>query len=78
MTSVEAAEDISKPPKDKKVMRTSQHRFPKSKSSFANQITFSDKMTGYVGEGRLVGIIYLTLVKHLTLPPTVSQISLRS
>lgn len=35
--------DISTPPKDKKVMRTSQHRFPKSKSSFANEITFSDK-----------------------------------
>lgn len=44
-------------------MRTIQHRLPKSKPSLAKQLTFSGKMTGYVGKGRVVGLAYLDFSK---------------
>ncbi|KAK4828295.1 LOW QUALITY PROTEIN: hypothetical protein QYF61_024960 [Mycteria americana] len=50
---------ISRPMKDKKVVRSSQHGFTKVKSCLTNLVTFYDETTGLVDEGKAVDIFYL-------------------
>lgn len=49
--------------KDKKAIKSSQHRFRKGKSCLTNMIASCDGMTSLVGEGRAVEIVYLDLIK---------------
>jgi len=56
-------EVIIKEVKEKKVIRSSQHGFTKGKSCLTNLIAFYDGMTGWVGEGRAVGVVYLDFSK---------------
>ncbi|KAK4810188.1 hypothetical protein QYF61_010961 [Mycteria americana] len=49
----------SKHMKDKKIIRSSQHRFTKGKSCLIILIAFYDEMTGSMDEGRGVDIVYL-------------------
>ena len=52
-------EIISRHLKDRKVIRSSQHRFIKGKLCLTNLIAFHDEMTGLVGEGRAMDVVYL-------------------
>ena len=52
-------EHISRHMKDKKVTGNHQCGFTKGKSHLNNLIAFFNKMTGFVGEGRVVKVIYL-------------------
>jgi len=52
-------EVIIKRVEEKKVIRSSQHRFTKGKSCLTNLITFYDGTTGWVDEGRDVDVVYL-------------------
>jgi len=56
-------EVIIKKAEEKKVVRSSQHGFTKGKSCLTNLITFYDNMTGWVDEGRAVGVVYLDFSK---------------
>lgn len=49
--------------------RPSQHGFGKGKSCLNNPISFSDKVTCLVGEGKAVDDVYLHFLKLLTLSP---------
>jgi len=49
--------------KDKKITRSSQHRFIKGKSCLTNLINLCDEMTGLVDEGRAVDVVYLDFSK---------------
>jgi len=50
-------EVIIKQVEEKKVIRSSQHRFTKGKSCLTNLIAFYDGMTGWVDEGRAVDVV---------------------
>lgn len=52
-------ETSSKHMKEKKAVRSSQHRFMKGKSCLTNLIAFYDGKPGLVNEGRAVDVIYL-------------------
>lgn len=52
-------ETSSKHMKEKKVIRSIQHRFMKGKSCLTNLIAFCDGKSGLVNEGRAVDVIYL-------------------
>ena len=54
---------ISRHMKDKKVIRNSQHGFTKGNACLTNLITFDDKMTGLVDEGRAMDIVCLDFHK---------------
>jgi len=57
-------EAIIKQVEEKKVIRSSQHRFTKGKSCLTNlMIAFYDGMTGWVDEGRAVDVVYLYFSK---------------
>jgi len=56
-------EDIIKQVEEKKIIRSSQHRFTKGKSCLTNLIAFYDGMTGWVDEGRAVDVVYLAFSK---------------
>ncbi|PKU47057.1 rna-directed dna polymerase from mobile element jockey-like [Limosa lapponica baueri] len=49
--------------KEKKAIRSSQHRFTKGKSCLTNLIAFHDGMTGWIDEGMAVGVVYLDFNK---------------
>jgi len=48
---------------EKKFIRSSRHGFTKRKSCLTNLIAFYDGMTGWVGEGRAVDVVYLDFSK---------------
>ncbi|GAB0203970.1 hypothetical protein GRJ2_002862600 [Grus japonensis] len=48
---------------DNKVIRPSQHGFMKGRSCLTNLISFYDKMTCLVGEGKAVDVVYLDFTK---------------
>ena len=52
-------EVISKKVEKIKVIRSSQHMFTKRKLCLTNLVAFYNIMTGWVDEGRAVGIVYL-------------------
>lgn len=52
-------ESISKQMKDKKVIRSTQHRFTKGKSRLTNLIAFYSEVTSFVDDGRTVCVVYL-------------------
>jgi len=56
-------EVIIKQVEEKKVLRSSQHGFPKEKSCLTNWIAFCDDTTGWVDEGRAVDVVYLDFSK---------------
>jgi len=56
-------EVIIKQVEEKKVIRSSQHGFTKGKSCLTNLIAFYNGMTGWVDEGRAVGVVYLDFSK---------------
>jgi len=56
-------EVIIKQVEEKKVVRSSQHRFTKGKSCLNNLIAFYDGMTGWVDEGRAVDVVYFDFSK---------------
>jgi len=56
-------EVIIKEVEAKKVIRSSQHGFTKGKSCLTNLIPIDDGMTGWVDEGRAVGVVYLDFSK---------------
>jgi len=56
-------EIINKQVEEKKVIRNSQHGFTKGKSCLTNLIAFYDGMTGWVGEGRAMDVVYLEFSK---------------
>jgi len=56
-------EVIIKKMEEKKVIRSSQHGFNKGKSCLTNLIAFYDGVTGWVDEGRAVGVVYLDFSK---------------
>ena len=57
-------EVIIKQVEEKKVIRSSQHRFTKGKSCLTNlMIAFYDGRTGWVDEGRAVDVVYLYFSK---------------
>jgi len=56
-------EAIIKQVEEKKVIRSSQHGFTRGKSCLTNLIAFYDDMTGWVDEGRAVGVVYLDFSK---------------
>ncbi|GAB0178748.1 mitochondrial enolase superfamily member 1 [Grus japonensis] len=49
--------------KDKKVIRSRQHKFTKRESYLTNLFTFHEEKTGLVDEGRVVYIVYLDFSK---------------
>ena len=56
-------EVIIKQVEEEKVIRSSQHGFTKGKSCLTNLIASYDGMTGWVGEGRAVDVVYLDFSK---------------
>jgi len=56
-------EIINKQMEEKKVIRSSQHGFTKGKSCLTNLIAFYNDITGRVGEGRAVDVVYLDFSK---------------
>jgi len=52
-------ETVSSHLKDRKVIRSSHHRFINGKLHLTNLIAFHDKMTGLVGEGKAMDVVYL-------------------
>lgn len=48
---------------NKKVIRSSQHRFIRGKSCFANLVAFYNETTACMGEGGAVDIAHLDLSK---------------
>jgi len=56
-------EVIKKQVEENKVIRSSQHGFTKGKSCLTNLIAFYNGMTGWVGEGRAVDVVYLDFSK---------------
>ncbi|CAM4634175.1 unnamed protein product [Caretta caretta] len=52
-------ESILKYLEERKVIRSSQHGFTKGKSCLTNLIAFCDKITGSVGEGKAVDVLFL-------------------
>jgi len=56
-------EVIIKQVEEKKVIRSSQHGFTKSKSCLTNLIAFYNGITGWVDEGRAVDVVYLDFSK---------------
>lgn len=52
-------ETISRPMKDKTVVRSSQYGFTKEKSCLVNVTTFHSKMSGLAGEEKAVDVSYL-------------------
>jgi len=59
--------------KDNQGIRPSQHGFMKGRSCLINLISFYDQVTCLVDEGKAVDVVYLTLVRPLTLFPTASS-----
>jgi len=66
-------EVIIKQVEEKEAIRSSQHGFTKGKSCFTNLIAFYDGMTGWVGAGRAVGVVYLDFSKAFALSPITSS-----
>ncbi|CAM4571415.1 unnamed protein product [Lepidochelys kempii] len=56
-------ESILKHLEERKVIRNSQHGFTKDKSCLTNLIAFYDKITGSVGEGKAVDVLFLDFSK---------------
>ncbi|PKU41890.1 rna-directed dna polymerase from mobile element jockey- hypothetical protein [Limosa lapponica baueri] len=54
---------IFKDVEEKQVIGSGQHGFTKGKSCLTNLIAFYDGMTGWVNEGRAVGVVYLEFSK---------------
>ncbi|GAB0184761.1 hypothetical protein GRJ2_000941400 [Grus japonensis] len=54
---------ISKHVEEKKVIKSGQHGFTKGKSCLTNLIAFYDGITGWMDEGRAVGVVYLDFSK---------------
>ncbi|PKU40376.1 rna-directed dna polymerase from mobile element jockey-like [Limosa lapponica baueri] len=54
---------ISKHVEEENVIKNGQHGFTKENSCLTDLIAFCDRMTGWVDEGRAVGIIYLNFSK---------------
>ncbi|GAB0202828.1 mitochondrial enolase superfamily member 1 [Grus japonensis] len=54
---------MNKHVEEEKVIRGDQHEFTKGKSCLTNAIAFYDDMTGWVDEGRAVGVVYLDFSK---------------
>lgn len=52
-------ESISKYMKDKKLIRSSQHRFTKGKLCLTSFIAFYSEVTSFVDDGRTVHVVYL-------------------
>lgn len=58
-------ETISRPMKDKTVVRSSQYGFTKEKSYLVNLTAFYIKMSGLVGEEKAVDVSYLVSARLL-------------
>jgi len=56
-------EVIIKQVEEKKVIRSSQHGFTKGKSCLTNLTAFYGGVTGWVGEGRAVDVVYIDFSK---------------
>jgi len=56
-------EVIIKQVEEKKVIKSSQHGFTRGKSFLTNLIAFYGGMTGWIDEGRAVGVVYLDFSK---------------
>ncbi|CAM4613984.1 unnamed protein product, partial [Lepidochelys kempii] len=56
-------ESILKHSEERKVIRNSQHGFTKGKSCLTNLIAFYDEITGSVGEGKAVDVLFLDFSK---------------
>lgn len=62
-------EDVSGPMKENKVMENIQHGFAKHEWCLINMITFYDKISGIIDNGRAQDVIYLDFTKAFdTLP----------
>lgn len=51
--------------KEDKVIRNSQHGFPKGRLCLTNLITFYKEMTAPVDEERVVDVVCLDLISHI-------------
>jgi len=58
--------------KDNEVFRPSQYGFMKGRSCLSNLISFYDQVTRLVDERKAVDVVYLDLIRTLTLFPTAS------
>jgi len=56
-------EFIIKQVEEERVIRSSQHGLTKGKSCLTNLIAFYNGMTGWLGEGRAVDVVYLDFSK---------------
>ena len=64
--------EITKHMQDHQGIRPSWHSFMKGRSCLTNLISFYDRVTRLVDEGKAEDVSTWTLVKPLTLPPTAS------
>ena len=55
---------------DNQMIRPSQHGFKKGRSCLANLISFYDRVTCLLDEGKAVDVVYLDFIRPLTPFPT--------